>query len=129
VSQVLAVLIHEQIHAAVGPEAGHRGPFARAARAAGLERPLTKTLMGRQLLLRVHALAAKLGPYPHAALKPQKRKRVGSRYRLWRCHCGQKARVASDNFAAYCARCWRLFERPDASASKPARDQRTASRS
>ena len=114
VPQVLAVLLHEQIHAAVGVEAGHRGAFVKAARAVGLVRPWTKTLMGKELSSRVHALGDRLGPYPHAALKLQNRKRGGSRYRLWECACPVKVRVASDTFAAHCDLCGGPFERQGA---------------
>jgi hypothetical protein len=114
VPQVLAVLLHEQIHAAVGPEAGHRGEFARAARAVGLARPWSKTLMGKELFARVHALRDTVGPYPHAPLKQRKHERPGSRYRLWECACGVKARVASDSFEAHCDRCGSAFLRPRA---------------
>jgi hypothetical protein len=112
--QVLAVLLHEQIHAVVGPEAGHRGEFVKAARAVGLRRPWTKTLMGRALLSRVHALGDDLGPYPHAALKLPVSRQAGSRYRLWECACPVKVRVASDAFAAHCDVCRRPFVKPDA---------------
>lgn len=109
VPQVLAVLLHEQIHAAVGPEAGHRGNFAKAARAVGLVRPWTKALMGNGLFLRVHALGPQLGPYPHAPLKVRKERRTGSRYRLWECGCPMKARVASDTFPVHCDVCGEPF--------------------
>ncbi len=37
------VLLHEMIHAAVGIDAGHKGPFKRAAIAVGLAGPMTAT--------------------------------------------------------------------------------------
>lgn len=109
--RVLAVLLHEQIHAAVGPQAGHRGGFVRAARAVGFVRPWTHALTGNDLTKRLYALGSQLGPYPHAALKPASPERPGSRLRLWECACPVKVRVASDTFAAHCDDCRTPFVR------------------
>ena len=43
---VLATLVHEIVHCAVGVEAGHKGPFKRIALAIGLEGKMTETVAG-----------------------------------------------------------------------------------
>lgn len=111
---VLAIVLHEQIHAAVGPELGHRGEFVRVARAVGFMKPWAGTRPGPELMSRLNTLARKtLGPYPHAALTVAPRKGPGSRLRLWECECGVKVRVASDQFRAMCHDCGEDFERQD----------------
>jgi len=63
--QVLATLLHELVHASVGTQCGHRGPFAKVARGVGLEGELTATVPGRLLELELKLLSNELGPYPH----------------------------------------------------------------
>lgn len=65
---VVDVLIHELIHAVVGNEAGHKGPFAKLAKAIGLEGKMTATYPGQELADKLLHLIAPLGPYPHAQL-------------------------------------------------------------
>ncbi len=69
-TRVLDVLAHELVHAVVGTEAGHKGPFRALATAIGLEGKMTATTAGPALLSRLHVLASMLGPYPHAMLSP-----------------------------------------------------------
>lgn len=66
--EVGAVLVHELVHHAVGVEHGHKGPFARCAKAVGLVGPMRSTSAGPQLQERLHALAEGIGPYPHGAI-------------------------------------------------------------
>lgn len=68
--EVLAVLVHELVHAAVGIAAGHRGPFKHLALALGLVGPMRSTTAGPELTERLNALSSLLGPYPHAELNP-----------------------------------------------------------
>lgn len=68
--KVLATLLHELVHAADDCKSGHRGEFARLARALGLEGKLTATVPGDALTLRLKDVAGKLGEYAHAALNP-----------------------------------------------------------
>jgi len=66
---VLQILVHELVHAAVGLKAGHREPFGTVARAMALEGKLTATVAGDTFKREIAApLLAKLGDYPHAAL-------------------------------------------------------------
>lgn len=68
--QVLAVLVHELVHAAIGCEHGHKAPFKRAAVALGLEGKMTATVAGPALTATLTALAEALGEFPHAKLTP-----------------------------------------------------------
>lgn len=66
--QVLGILTHELVHAAVGVEAGHQAPFRRIALELGLEGPMRATTVGPQLRPRLESMLLDLGAYPHAAL-------------------------------------------------------------
>lgn len=85
---VLATLLHEAIHAAVGCAAGHKGPFKRVALAAGLEGKMTSTNASAALIETVFPkwLAA-LGTYPHGALSLLGRKKQSTR--LIKCACSK----------------------------------------
>lgn len=78
--QVLHILLHEMIHASVGCECGHKGPFSRAAKAMGLQGKPTATYAepGTPLHGQLEVLAEELGPYPHVILrKPTKKRPAG----------------------------------------------------
>jgi len=77
--EVLAVLAHELVHASVGTQCGHRGPFRKVATALGLEGKMTATVPGEMFRRKLTHLVEHLGPYPHVELKPRKRGAVGSR--------------------------------------------------
>jgi hypothetical protein len=92
--EVMAVLLHELVHASVGTKCGHRGPFRKVAMATGLEGKMTATVPGETLKLKLELLRRKLGDYPHTALKPVQRGLVGSRMLKVECHeCGCVARM------------------------------------
>jgi hypothetical protein len=94
-AQVIAVLIHELIHVFAGVQAGHKGEFARIARAVGLEGKLTATVAGAELQAKIDAIVAQLGAYPHAAIDPQSRKKQGTRLLKMQCgECQWTARVS-----------------------------------
>lgn len=65
---VVDVLLHELIHAVVGNECGHKGPFRKLAKGIGLEGKMTATVPSVALAERLLLLVAPLGPYPHAKL-------------------------------------------------------------
>ncbi len=93
-AKVLDVLTHELVHAAVGVQQGHKGPFRKVAKALGLEGKMTATHAGPQLAERLNALAGKLGPYPHSALDQTARKKQSTRLLKATCQgCGFTARV------------------------------------
>ena len=68
---VLAVLLHELIHAWDRGEHGHRGAFVDMAKKVGLEKPWTSTRAGVDLQQRLVILANELGIYPHVILEPK----------------------------------------------------------
>jgi len=111
--QVLGVLLHELVHAAIGCQYGHRKEFSQAARRVGLAGPPTATTVGDTLRPVLERFVAAYGPYPHAAIQPRVKEKVGSRLRLYECQCPNpiKVRVASDGFQARCMRCGGIFTR------------------
>lgn len=66
---VLGTLAHEMIHAIDDCESGHRGNFARIARAAGFLPKLTSSdNRSDDLNAVLDEIAEKVGPFPHAAI-------------------------------------------------------------
>lgn len=121
---ILATLLHELIHSALGPGVGHAGDFVRLAKLWGFSAPWTSTPMekGGELDLYLQSVAKVLGPIPHSKITlVQKIKRIqGTRLRLWECSCGIKVRVARDEFKATCGLCQSPFTLKDAAkASRP----------
>jgi len=93
--EVLAVLIHEIIHVIV-PDAGHKGPFKRIAKAVGLTGKMTATVAGPELTERLNALVERIGKYPHAKLNPalSGKKKQGTRLLKASCvDCGYTVRI------------------------------------
>jgi hypothetical protein len=92
---VLGILIHEVVHAAVGCEHGHRKPFGRLATAMGLLGPMRSTTIGPELRARLGPLIESLGPYPHGALSAAGRKKDGIRQLKATCPaCGNILRLS-----------------------------------
>ena len=75
--QVLPVLVHELVHAAVGNEAGHRAPFSRLAAKLGLVKPWTATTASPELAKKLSTLMPEA--YPHAAIDRTKQPKQGTR--------------------------------------------------
>lgn len=67
--RVADVLCHELIHAAVGNEHGHRGPFPRLAKALGLGGKMTATVATEDFTAWAKPLVERIGEYPHTELK------------------------------------------------------------
>jgi hypothetical protein len=65
---VLGILVHQLVHAALPPDAKHGKLFRDAALRLGLEGPMRAALPGAALRERLNELAASLGPLPHARL-------------------------------------------------------------
>jgi hypothetical protein len=94
--EVMAVLLHELVHASVGTKCGHRGPFRKVAKALGLEGKMTATVPGEALKLKLELLRRDLGDYPHSALKPTVRGLIGSRMLKVECKgCGCIVRMSN----------------------------------
>jgi len=73
--EVLAVLVHELIHAC-RPDARHGAVFREIALGVGLTGPMRSTTAGPALIRRLGAIASALGPYPHAAIDLDKGSRT-----------------------------------------------------
>jgi len=89
--RVADVLTHELIHAAVGLECGHKGPFLQAKRALGLDGKATATVAGALWHDLFDAAVAALGDYPHARLDGAQSsgpKKQGTRMLKAECGCG-----------------------------------------
>ncbi len=84
---VLEVLVHELVHAADDCVHGHRGPFARMARAVGLEGKLTATHADPKLLAALKTL--NLPPYPHASVDASRTGLPKQSTRLIKVACGE----------------------------------------
>jgi len=67
-TRVLDVLAHELVHAVDDCKSGHKGAFAKLAKAIGLTGKMTATVAGDELKARLDEIAAEIGAYPHAAL-------------------------------------------------------------
>lgn len=94
-ADVLHVLVHEAIHAAL-PEAGHTAPFRKAALAAGLTGKMTATTATPELAAKLEGWAPLLGEYPHARLNLGMRKKQGTRLVKCECaDCGYTVRTAA----------------------------------
>ena len=76
---VLAILLHEMIHACVGTEAGHKGPFRKLAKQFGLAGRMTATYVegGTDLHMALKVMVGRLGAYPNAAMTKSTKKGSG----------------------------------------------------
>lgn len=93
--EALETLAHELVHAAVGCEAGHKGPFRTTATALGLIGKMTSTSAGDELKARLQTIADKLGEYPHAKLTPANKSVQSTRMLKFVCpQCGWAARTS-----------------------------------
>jgi hypothetical protein len=82
--EVLAILAHELVHAAVGCEEGHKGRFKKVARELGLEGKLTATTVSEKspLYPLLQEISKKLGKYPHSKMSNKgKGSKGGSGYK------------------------------------------------
>lgn len=94
--EALAVLVHELIHAQDDCKSGHGKAFAAVARRLDLEGKPTATVAGSAFKQRYAAMLGRLGAYPHAALRPSKVKRQGTRLLKCECpECGYVCRVTA----------------------------------
>lgn len=90
---IIDTLVHELCHAAVGTEAGHKGPFVKLARALGLEGKPTSTHGGEEFRKQAAIVLKKLGPLPHAALTASRQRKVQTT-RLIKCQCAECGYIA-----------------------------------
>lgn len=91
---MLEVLVHEAVHASDNCASGHRGHFARVARAVGLEGKLTATHAGAELRAAMADWIAGLPQIEHGALDISKRKKQSTRLLKAKCReCGCVIRI------------------------------------
>ena len=84
---VLSTLAHEVVHAIDENASGHRGAFAKMARAIGLEGKMTETTAGEALLETLKGIDARLGDYPHAAMSADESGRKKQTTRMLKLVC------------------------------------------
>ena len=91
---VASILVHELIHAAVGTDCGHKGPFVRTMKALGLTGKPTHAMAGPELLERIKPLLTDLGDYPHVSIDFSKAPKQGTRLLKLSCpDCGYTVRT------------------------------------
>jgi hypothetical protein len=96
-AEILAVLVHEQIHALDDCASGHKGHFAAMAKKVGLEGKMTATYAGPKLAEHLQEIIRDLGEIPHAALNAalNGQKKQKNRQLLVSCnHCEFKFRAS-----------------------------------
>lgn len=83
--EVLATLLHELVHAAVGIKEGHKGHFRRVCKALGFAGKMTHTYAeaGSELHARLTKLSEELGDYPHTAMRPSPKKDKDAKPKGW----------------------------------------------
>lgn len=91
--RVLDVLVHEDVHAIVGCECGHKGPFAKLARQVGLQGKLTATVASPELIEKLKVISKKLGAYPHSRINAMAQHKKQTT-RLIKCECGDCGYIA-----------------------------------
>jgi hypothetical protein len=98
-TEVLAVLLHENIHAALPPGAGHGPKFRKAALSLGLTGKMTSTTPTASLVERLNGVAKAIGPLPHGRLDfshgaDDKPKKQSTRMLKAACECGYTIRLS-----------------------------------
>jgi hypothetical protein len=89
----LDVLVHELVHACT-PGAGHKKPFKDLGLKVGLVGKPKSMGAGPDLKVRLNAMVSELGPYPHAGINLQDRKKQTTRLNKCECQsCGYTVRV------------------------------------
>lgn len=108
---VAEIVVHELIHAALGPGYAHGPVFKKLATAVGLRGKMKATHAGDELKARLSEIVEKLGPYPHSALVVQRAGRgsVAKGNKAQRnvtCPlCGFRAKVYTDQLSMGRAKC------------------------
>lgn len=104
--EVMDVLIHELIHAALPSDAGHGPAFQRIMRSVGLAGKPTATYAGEALVEELRVFAHELGRYPHAKLDAEPRTKQRARLMKVSCpDCGCIARITRTWIDTYLPTC------------------------
>lgn len=89
--EMLAVLVHEMVHAAIYPTKGHGKAFKRLALKVGLTGPMRHTVASNELRDKLKAIADDIGPFPHGTIDPTARPGKKGKLRGYECDsCGFK---------------------------------------
>jgi hypothetical protein len=96
---VLAVLVHEDLHAALPPGTKHGPVFRKAALSLGLQGPMRHTTATPPLIERLNVVATAIGPLPHAKLNfghgaDDRPKKQDARLLKAACMCGYTIRIS-----------------------------------
>lgn len=102
-ADVLAVLVHQLVHAVLDKKAGHGPKFREAALKIGLTGKMRDAAPSPLLVPLLAEIAVQLGPLPHAALRIEhgpegpidRPKKQGTRLLKASCSCGYTVRVTS----------------------------------
>jgi hypothetical protein len=92
--RILDVLAHELVHATVGVEAGHKGPFKQCAETIGLTGKMTATVAGPEFDDWAGKAVRQIGTFPGGGLVDGWRKKQSTRLLKCECpDCGYTARI------------------------------------
>lgn len=111
-AQIIDVLLHEMVHAALPVGTGHRKAFSQLAKRVGLEKPWTATTASKELKAKIDGwLKSELRPWPggHLVVVPKEK----GRQLKASCECGRILRMAKATFEAgplLCGNCDSAFE-------------------
>jgi len=90
----IKTLLHEVVHACLGPGKGHRAEFSQACKRLGFEGKPTQAVPSDEVWGPFfEAAVAKLGEYPHATSNTAGRKKQATRMIKVACPCGCSARM------------------------------------
>lgn len=105
--EVIAVLIHELVHATVGLKHGHKKPFKQCALAVGLEGKMTATVASEELNSIMTDWLVFAGDYPEGRLQPSNKTKQTTRMIKMQCEpCGYIARTSRKTIEEHgCAIC------------------------
>lgn len=92
--EVLAILVHELVHAAVGNKHGHGPVFRKLALKVGLEGPMRESVAGPELQVKLKAWVKQLGEYPHAKLNLDMGPIKKQTTRMIKMECGECGYIA-----------------------------------
>jgi len=102
---ICATLTHELIHAAVGLDKGHSGPFKRVATSLGLTGKMTSTVASQDWFVWALPIIEELGPMPygaiHGGLSSARKKQTTALLKVECPLCGFIARVTNKHIAPH----------------------------
>lgn len=101
--EVAAIVLHELVHAALGPGFAHGKEFKKLATTLGLEGKMRSTTAGPLALATLEPILQSIGPYPHTQLNLAsggRRAAVAIAHRNMNCPaCGFHAKVREDQLS------------------------------